>query len=137
MSRSNAVVETVLASPAHRLLSGSLLLVRYVGTRSGREYRLPVQYADTQHGLVVVVGDPDRKTWWRNFLTMGQAQVLLRGRWVPVTAHALRGADDPDAVTPLLRAYAHRHPKVVKRLEGDTLDERVANAVVVWLRTVR
>ena len=51
-----------------------------------------------------------------------------------MTAHALRGADDPEAVTPLLRAYAQRHPKVVTSIEGDTLEERVRNSVVVWLR---
>ncbi len=51
-----------------------------------------------------------------------------------MTAHALRGADDPDAVEPLLRSYAIRFPKVAKSLDGNTLDERVRNAVVVWLR---
>ena len=45
-----------------------------------------------------------------------------------------RGADDPEAVAPLLRSYAIRYPKVTKSLDGDTLEERVRNAVVVWLR---
>ena len=134
MSVANTVVETVLKSPAHRILSKSILLIRYVGNRSGEEHTLPVQYADTHHGLVVVVGKPETKTWWRNFTEMGQAKVLLEGTWTPMTAHALRGADDPDAVTPLLRAYAQRHPKVTKVIEGDTLEERVTNSVVVWLR---
>ena len=65
---------------------------------------------------------------------MGQTQVLLAGTWVPMTAHALLGSEDPDAVTPLLRSYATRFPKVVKSLDGDTLEERVEHAVVVWLR---
>ena len=77
---------------------------------------------------------PETKTWWRNFTEMGQLQVLLAGTWVPMTAHALRGADDPDAVTPLLRSYAIRFPKAAKSLDGNTLEERVRNAVVVWLR---
>jgi deazaflavin-dependent oxidoreductase (nitroreductase family) len=134
MASANGVVETVLTSPVHRLLSGKLVLIRYVGTRSGKEYTLPVQFADTHHGIVVAVGEPDTKTWWRNFTTMGQVQVLAARTWVPMTAHALRGSEDPDAVTPLLRSYAARYPKVVKSLDGDTLDERVARAVVVWLR---
>jgi hypothetical protein len=115
-------------------MSGKLVLIRYSGKRSGTEHTLPVQYADTHHGIVVMVGKPDTKTWWRNFTTMGQAQVLLAGEWVPMTAHALRGSEDPEAVTPLLRSYAARFPKVVKSLEGDTLEERVAAAVVVWMR---
>jgi hypothetical protein len=134
MAGANTVVEAVLKSPLHRLMSGKLVLIRYSGKRSGTEHTLPVQYADTHHGIVVMVGKPDTKTWWRNFTTMGQAQVLLAGEWVPMTAHALRGSEDPEAVTPLLRSYAARFPKVVKSLEGDTLEERVAAAVVVWMR---
>lgn len=134
MGLANGIVETVLKSPLHRMLSGSMVLVRYRGARTGTEYTLPVQYADAHNGFVVVVAEPDRKTWWRNFTTIGQMQVLLAGTWVPMTGHALCGADDPDAVAPLLRSYAARFPKVVKSLEGDTLDERVDGAVVVWLR---
>ena len=134
MSVANTVVETILKSPAHPILSGSMVLVRYVGNRSGEEHTLPVQYADTLHGLVVMVGKPETKHWWRNFVQMGQARVLVRGAWTPMTAHALRGADDPEAVTPLLRSYAQRYPKVVTSIDGDTLEERVEHAVVVWLR---
>ena len=134
MGGANAVVEVILGSPLHRVMSGKLALIRYRGARSGTEYTLPVQYAGTAGGLVVVAGDPATKTWWRNFTTMGQVQVLLAGNWVPMTAHALVGSVDPEAVTPLLRSYATRFPKVVKSLEGDTLEDRVEHAVVVWLR---
>ena len=134
MVSSNTVVETVLESPLHRLLSGKLVLLRYQDTRSGTEHTLAVQYADTHNGLVVAVANPDTKTWWRNFTTMGQVQVLLAGTWMPMTAHALVGSEDPEAVTPLLRSYATRFPKVVKSLDGDNLDERVEHTVIVWLR---
>jgi F420H(2)-dependent quinone reductase len=134
MALSNSVVEKILTSPAHRILSGSTVLIRYRGRRSGTEYTTPVQYADAHVGYVVLVGKPETKTWWRNFTDMGQLQVLLAGTWIPMTAHALRGVDDPEAVEPLLRSYALRHPRVVKSLDGDTLDERVRGAVVVWLR---
>lgn len=134
MASANAFVEAVLTSPLHRLLSGKLLLIRYLGSRSGTEFTVPVQFADTHSGLVVVVGEPDTTTWWRNFTTMAQVQVAVAGTWVPMTGHALRGTEDPEAVTSLLRSYASRFPKVVKSLDGDTLDERVEHAVVVWLR---
>lgn len=134
MTLSNTIVEKVLQSPAHRVLSGSTLLVRYTGVRSGNQYTLPVRYADAHHGLVVMVDKPETKTWWRNFVEMGQVQVMFKGRWTPMTAHALRGTADPEAVTPLLRSYALRFANVVKDLDGDTLDERVRESVVVWLR---
>jgi hypothetical protein len=134
MAFSNSLVEKILTSPAHRILSGSTILIRYQGRRTGTEYTTPVQYADAHVGLVVLVGKPETKTWWRNFTDMGQLKVLRAGTWIPMTAHALRGVDDPDAVEPLLRSYAIRFPKVVKSLDGDNLDERVRSAVVVWLR---
>ena len=134
MGFANTVVEKILQSPAHPILSGSTVLIRYTGRRTGTEYTTPVQFADAHHGLVVMVAKPETKTWWRNFTEMGQLQVLLAGTWVPMTAHALRGADEPDAVEPLLRSYAIRFPKVAKSLDGNTLDERVRNTVVVWLR---
>ncbi|HSL74210.1 MAG TPA: hypothetical protein VK853_07075 [Ilumatobacteraceae bacterium] len=137
MDLPNRVVEAVLASPAHAILSKRLVLIRSLGAGAVEERTLVVQYADTHHGLVVAVPDPQTTTWWKDFTTLGQAQVLLRGAWAPMTAHALRGAVDPDAVTPLLRAYAQRFPKVVREVEGDTLDDRVRNSVVVWLRPVR
>ena len=134
MASANAVVETVLKSPLHRLLSGRYVMLRYLGDRTTTEVTPPLQYADTHHGIVVLVDTSEPAAWWRNFTTMGQVQVLVAGSWVPMTAHALLGSEDPDAVTPLLRSYAVRHPKVVNSLHGDTLDERVAHAVVVWLR---
>ena len=131
----NTIVGTILESPLHPVLSGSTVLVKYRGTRTGDEYVTPVQYADAHHGLVVLVGEPDTKTWWRNFTDMQTIQVLLRGDWVPMTAHALNGDEEPDAVTPLLRSYSKRFPKAVAALPGDDLDQRVRSAVVVWLRS--
>ena len=131
----NTIVGTILRSPLHPVLSGSTVLVKYRGIRTGKEYVTPVQYADAHHGLVVLVGDAGTKTWWRNFTEMQTIQVLLQGDWTPMTAHALRGDEDPGAVAPLLRSYSQRFPKAVDRLEGDDLDERVRSAVVVWLRS--
>ncbi len=136
MGLANTVVEKILQSPAHPILSGSTALIRYTGNHTGERYTLPVQYADAHNGLVVMVGQADTKTWWRNFIDMGQVKVLLKGTWIPMTAHALRGEEEPEAVTPLLRSYAIRFPKVAKSLDGNTLDERVRDAVVVWLRPV-
>lgn len=136
MALANTVLETVLKSPLHRVVSGSMIVIRYHGLQTGEEHTLPVQYADAHHGLVVMVADAEQKTWWRNFTEMGQVQVLLAGAWVPMTAHALVGADDPEAVMPLIRSYAARFPKVVNSLDGDDIDERIADAVVVWLRPV-
>ena len=135
MSVGNTIVTTSLKTPLLPVLSGSTGLGKSRGATSGDEYVTPVQYADAHHGLVVLVGEPETKTWWRNFTTMATISVLLKGRWIPMTAHALRGDEDPDAVAPLLLSYAQRFPNAVGALSGDDLAERVSGAVVVWLRS--
>ena len=50
----NPIVRAVLDSPAHRLLSGTLVVVAYRGHRSGRTFR-PLRYAQTTDGAVVAV----------------------------------------------------------------------------------
>ena len=60
----NPVVRGVLDSPAHRLLSGRLLVLEYRGRRSGRTFRIPLRYAETRDGsLVAIAVEPDRKHW--------------------------------------------------------------------------
>ncbi len=130
----NGVVEAILRSPLHRILSGSRIVIEHRGGDTNDEHTTIMRYADSHQGLVVIVPDPEASTWWRDFIEMGQARVLHAGTWVPMTAHALSVSDDPEAVMPLLQTYANRFPKAVGSLADDTATERARRAVVVWLR---
>ena len=59
MGFANTIVAGVLRSPAHRLLSGSTVLLAYEGRRSGRRIVLPTQYARSGDDLVILVGRPE------------------------------------------------------------------------------
>ena len=72
----NPVVRAVLRSPLHRLLSGRLALITVTGSRSGRRYTIPVGYRREDGRVVVTVGWPERKRWWRN--VRGGAPVAIR-----------------------------------------------------------
>src|SRR3954471_6576391 len=76
----NGFILAVLRSPAHRLLSGMAIELRYTGRRSGRQFALPVQYAREADRLLVAVQDASTKTWWRNFRTPQEVSVRLRGK---------------------------------------------------------
>jgi deazaflavin-dependent oxidoreductase (nitroreductase family) len=105
----NPLLRVLMRSPLHRMLSGSVLLIAYSGRRSGRRYTLPVMYASAGDDLVVVAGDRERKTWWRNFTSDPQpVSVTLHGRRSAYTARRLdSGTDDyNDAV----EAYERRFP---------------------------
>jgi deazaflavin-dependent oxidoreductase (nitroreductase family) len=130
----NAVVSGVLRSPFHRLLSGSVDVVRYTGRRSGRPFSTPTQYVRRGEEVIILVGRPEAKTWWRNFVTDREMDVLVRGRWLPMTARAVVGAEEPDLIAPLLDAYLQRFPKADRVLGGDSVQARASRAVIVWCR---
>ncbi len=134
MGVANAMVARLLQSPLHGLLSNSTALIRYRGRRSGRQITTPVQYAVDGDGLVILVGRPQTKRWWRNFGDERDLEVLVRRAWVPMTGRAVAGVDEPDAVAPLLTTYLARFPKAERALDGEGPDERVRSAVVVRCR---
>lgn len=82
--------------------------------------------------MLILVGRPETKTWWRNFIADGEIEVLLDRRWQPMTARAVIGADDPDTVTPLLETYLRRFPRAARVLERGSNGAR--GAVIVWCR---
>ena len=134
MSIGNAVVGALLRSPFHRAMSGSIDLIRYTGRRSGRVITTPTQYATHGDDVVILVGHPESKQWWRNFSEACDVEVLVAGVWRPMRGRALVGADEPETVRPLLETYLARFPRAARSLDGTSSDERVRRSVVVECR---
>ena len=111
----------------HRLFSGSMDIVRYTGQRTGKTISTPTQYAVYGDDVIVLVGHPQAKTWWRNFRHDRDVDVLVRGRWRAMKGRVVSGSEEPDTIAPLLDAYAARFPKAVS-----TTDRR--QALLVWCR---
>jgi hypothetical protein len=130
----NRVVSALLGSPLHRLLSGSTDVIRYRGRRSGRTVTTPTQYVRSGSDVVILVGRPETKTWWRNFLTPGDMDVLLAGRWTTMTAEAIVGAEEPERLSPLLDVYLARFPRASASLGAGTAEQRIRRAVIVCCR---
>ncbi len=134
MGFGNTIVSGLLRSPLHRIMSGSTDLIRYTGQRSGREIVTPTQYARLGDDVIILVGRPDTKTWWRNFTTDRNIDVLIQRTWLPMTARTVIGADEPDTVTPVLNAYLARFPRAGCALGGDTDVSLAQRSVIVWCR---
>ena len=108
-------------------------MIRYTGRRSGRVITTPTptQYASLGEDLVIMVGDPLAKKWWRNFTDERDLDVLVRGSWRPMRGRAILGAEEPETVAALLDAYLERFPKAAKSLAGSSEAARLRNAVIV------
>ena len=127
----NAFTCWILRTPGlRRLADRQVIELRFAGSRTGRPVVLPVMYAQRDDVLVVLVGGPDRKRWWRNFLQPRPVRVLLRGATrngvgrVVITSAAGRAEaadiytarfpgipvqDDPIVVITLDPAHGHAH----------------------------
>ena len=116
----NPAVLAVLRSPAHRLLSGMVIELRYTGRRSGRQYILPVQYARAGDRLVVVPQAADSKMWWRNFLTEQLVTVRLAGQLHEGSARVVT-RDDPGWEEDR-RLYGSRWRRLADRLTGPLVE---------------
>ncbi len=128
----NPLVRGVLGSRAHRALSGALVVLTYRGHRSGREFRIPLQYVELPDARIVAVAvGAGRKLWWRSFTEPAAAELLLRRRRRPVHGRVLEGEARREA----LRAYLSRFGRAAGPLgvRGGAGDAELdgADAVVV------
>jgi hypothetical protein len=68
-----------LASPLG-VLSGRVVLVRYVGRVSGQQRQLPVNCQRYENGYLIRVGRSEQKRWWRNFREPWPIEIVRKGR---------------------------------------------------------
>lgn len=118
----NPVVRWLLDSPVHGVLSGNVLLLSYVGCKSGRAYVTPVNYV--QRGDTFLITSLRARKWWRNL--RGGVDVGLTVRGKEYHAHAIV-IEDEQVVADELEVYFNTAPKVatyfrVKRMSDGHFD---------------
>ena len=85
------------------LVRRGLVVIRYVGRRSGKTFETPVGYRRSGDAIVIRVSSPDKKTWWRNFLGEGGPITLLNFDGQDRTGHAVAKRDERGRVTVTVR----------------------------------
>ncbi|BBZ40488.1 nitroreductase/quinone reductase family protein [Mycobacterium conspicuum] len=99
----NAPVAALANSPRFgRLINRNIAMLTYTGRRSGRTFSIPVSYRRSGDDVVIGVGMPDAKTWWRNFLDDG-APLTLRINDEDRAGHAVATRDEKGGVTVRVR----------------------------------
>jgi hypothetical protein len=89
----NRVLLPLLRHPAGRRLGRRLAVLEYDGRRTGQRRRLVAAYTRTGQRVTITVGQPESKTWWRNFLTPYRLRLRLAGEELDGMAHVEPEAD--------------------------------------------
>ena len=75
----NPVTIAIAKSPLHFLISQNLVVLNFVGMKTGKIYALPVSYFEDPKGQLSCVTDR-RNIWWRNLLHATNIKILYKGR---------------------------------------------------------
>ena len=100
----NPILTTLLRSPLHAIVDGSMLLISVTGRNSGRVYTTPVSYFRDGETLTVI--SLRQRTWWRNL--RGGAEVSLHLQGKPRCGRATVAEDQPLVAQALGRIVANR-----------------------------
>lgn len=136
----NPTLALLLRSPAHFLISASLLLITFTGAKSGRSFSTPLRYV--RDGETIRCFSSKETRWWRNLKGGARIWLTIGGEGAPYQASVI--VDEPDRVRKLLSDYLRQHPGdaayhnvAVSRdgvlAEGD-LERAVREAVVMEAR---
>ena len=103
----NRMMEWLLRSPAHGLMSGSVMTIYFTGRRTGRSRWTPVRYGREAGGAVTCLTTRDTR-WWQNFVEPADVRLQIGGRRVAAVARST--TDDPVRIEPALREALDRFP---------------------------
>lgn len=110
----NPLVRLILRSPLHKLMSDTLLVITCCGRKTGREYSLPVQYAQAGNIIYIVPGMPENKTWWRNLKEAAPVRLTVRGQALAGKAVVLKPDSDSETIVEGFGLYLRRFPAMAK-----------------------
>ena len=137
----NPPVRAILRSRLHGMLSRTLMLVTVRGRKTGLLHTFPAGYLKEDDALYVLVGEYEKKTWWKNLEGGAPMWLTLRGRTVEAKGEVLRWESDADALLRALTRYVARFPRSGRALgiksgaDGpDPQSIRAAAQVVVMVR---
>jgi hypothetical protein len=110
-AKANAVVRPLLKSPLHGLLSGRLMLLSYVGGKTGNEYTFAIGYFPWDDGDVLVSSTAN---WPKVLSSARNVRLLIKRKWFSAAPAVVRGVDEK---VDILGEFARRNgPKAAKGL---------------------
>lgn len=106
----NPFTRFILRSALHGLMSKSVMLITYVGQKSGKEFTVPVSYLEDGKTIYVIPGMPKKKVWWRNIHQNTPVKIRLRGEELSARATLLSPDSDLETMTNALKLFFRKMP---------------------------
>jgi hypothetical protein len=117
----NRFIVWLARSRLHRFVSKSIVVLEYIGRRSGKQFAVPVNYAirvRDGHRRLWISSRRDR-VWWRNFRGGNRAEIVLSGKRIPIELYSVT---DKKEVADGIHEYLQAIPNAA-RYFGIGLDE--------------
>ena len=113
----NQAMKFVLRSPAHGMVSKSMLLITFTGRKSGKTYTTPVDYSQDGDRVTIFT----HANWWKNLRGGAPVTLRIQGRELQGLAEPI--AEDKQAVAAGMMAHLRKVPSDAKYY-GVTFDEQ-------------
>ena len=112
----NSAMKFVLRSPAHGMVSKTVLLISFTGRKSGKTYSTPVDYSQDGDQVTVFT----HSGWWKNLRGGAPVTLCIRGRELQGLAEPV--SEDKGSVAAGLAEHLRKVPSDAKYY-GVTFDE--------------
>jgi hypothetical protein len=87
----NPFMRAILRSKAHKLLSGTLMLITYKGRKTGKSYTNPIGYYEWSTEELISFTSA---SWWKNVLNGSPVSLLVKGRKLQALPKVIREKEE-------------------------------------------
>lgn len=122
----NPIMKALLRSPLHPLVSNNMMLMTYIGRKSGKSYTIPMNYF-TIAGALYTTSTRER-VWWRNLRGGAEVSLRLKGKDVPARAESI---EDHNEVAQALVQTFQANPRLARYMDVHISPDGTPNLVDV------
>jgi hypothetical protein len=105
----NPLMKSLLRSRFHGRVSHVLMLLRFKGRKSGKEYSIPVGYLRDGEEFTVMTESP----WWKNLQNGAEVQLLVQGE--TIQGRAFAKTDRSEVAQAVMNEIEERGPELANR----------------------
>jgi len=79
--KANWVMKPIMNSPLHWIFSSRLVLLKFTGRKSGKEFVTPVGYSKFSDTFFITLTETHNRLWWHNYIEPWPMELKYKGKW--------------------------------------------------------